>query len=317
MGVEGDARHPAISRGAQGTPARQAYERGLEDLNVWRAEVRVAGAVPAIGAPVPIIQSTRLDKEARYSPDGKRIAFVSDRSGTSELWICASDGSNPVQLTSFGGPVPGSPRWAPDLQQIAFDLEAPGRFDIYVASVSGGSPRLLIKDGIGPSWSHDGRWVYFASEQSGGRSSEVSSDRRIWKVPSKGGQPVPVTEGGCFEAVESPGGRELLFVKLAPGRREGLWSMPASGGPEVSLLPSIRHGRWAVSETGVYFISPDTRSSLVPLLFFNFGTRRVSEIGRIAHGVGQGLSISPDERWIIWTQVDRSGSDLVMLENFR
>jgi Tol biopolymer transport system component/DNA-binding winged helix-turn-helix (wHTH) protein len=316
VGVEGNARHPAISRGPQGTSARLVYERGLEDLNVWRAELRAAGVAPAIESPAPIIQSTRGEDEARYSPDGKRIAFVSDRSGTVELWFCDSDGSNPVQLTSFGGPVPGSPHWSPDLQQIAFDLEAPGRFDIYVASASGGSPRLLIKDGVAPSWSHDGRWVYFASERSGGRTAAASSDRQIWKVPAEGGQPVQLTKSGGIQALESPDGKELLFVKSGPGGRTGLWSMPASGGSEAPVLPSILGGRWAVAETGVYFISPDTKSTPVPLFFFGFATRRVSEIGRIAQPVGEGLSISPDEHWIIWTQVDRSEADLVMLENF-
>jgi serine/threonine protein kinase len=317
VGVEGDARHPAISGGSQGTSARLAYERGLEDLNVWRAKVRAAGEGPAIDTPTPIIQSTRVDREAGFSPDGNRIAFVSDRSGTFDLWICASDGSNPVQLTSFGGPVPGSPNWSPDLQQIAFDLEAPGRFDIYVVSVSGGSPRLLIKDGVRPSWSHDGHWVYFASERSGGRSSLMSSDREIWKVPPGGGEPVQLTKGGAIEAIESRNGRELLFVKMGSGRHAGLWRMPASGGPAVPVLPSILGGPWTVAETGVYFMSPGTTSSPVPLLFFSFTTQRVNETGRIAKGVGEGLSISPDEQWIIWTQADRSESDLVMLENFR
>ena len=317
VGVEGDARHPAISRGSQGTSARLAYERNLEDLNVWRAQVRAAGGAPAIKMPAPIIQSTRVDREAGYSPDGKQITFVSDRSGTVELWICASDGSNPVQLTSFGGPVPGSPHWSPDLQQIAFDLEEPGRFDIYVVSASGGSPRLLIKDGVRPSWSHDGHWVYFASERSGGRSSSASNDRQIWKVPSEGGQPVQVTKGGGIEAIESPDSRGLLFVKQGPGRRTGLWSVRDSAGPEVPVLPSVLGEGWAVAETGVYFISPDTTSSPASLLFLSFGTRRVSEIGRIAQPVGEGLSISPDEHWIIWTQVDRREADLVMLENFR
>jgi Tol biopolymer transport system component/DNA-binding winged helix-turn-helix (wHTH) protein len=317
VGVEGDARHPAISQGSQGTSARLAYERNLEDLNVWRGQVRAAGGVPTIKMPAPIIQSTRVDREAGYSPDGKQITFVSDRSGTVELWICASDGSNPVQLTSFGGPVPGSPHWSPDLKQIAFDLEEPGRFDIYVVSASGGSPRLLIKDGVRPSWSHDGHWVYFASERSGGRASAASNDRQIWKVPFEGGQPVQVTKGGGIEAIESPDSRRLLFVKQGPGRRTGLWSVAGSAGPEVPVLPSILGEGWAVAETGVYFVSPDTRNSPVPLLFFSFGTRRVSEIGRVAQAVGEGLSISPDEHWIIWTQVDRSEADLVMLENFR
>lgn len=159
--------------------------------------------------------------------------------------------------------------------------------------------------------------MYFASERTGGRSSFLSSDRQIWKVPPEGGQPVQLTRAGGFQALESLDGLKLFFAKLGAGRRAGLWNKPASGGPEVLVLPSIFGGRWAVAESGVYFVLPDTSSAPVPLLFFTFGTRRVSEIGRIRQAMGEGLSVSPDEHWIIWAQVDRSESDLVMLENFR
>ncbi len=70
-------------------------------------------------------------------------------------------------------------------RKLTFDLEAPGRFDIYVVSVSGGSPRLLIEDGVSPSWSHDGRWVYFASERSGGRSAVNHRVARFLWVPGR------------------------------------------------------------------------------------------------------------------------------------
>ncbi|HYV32242.1 MAG TPA: hypothetical protein VEO53_14205, partial [Candidatus Binatia bacterium] len=69
-----------------------------------------------------------------FSPDGKKIAFGSDRTGSEEIWISASDGSNPVQLTSFGAPSTGTPKWSPDGKQIAFDSHKVGHSDIYVVN---------------------------------------------------------------------------------------------------------------------------------------------------------------------------------------
>ncbi len=67
-----------------------------------------------------------------------RIVFVSDRSGSREIWVCDSDGGNQVQLTKFGGSHVGSPRWSPDGRQIAFDSRPSGLSSIYVINASGG-----------------------------------------------------------------------------------------------------------------------------------------------------------------------------------
>ena len=67
----------------------------------------LAGRSPGRSEPkeaVKFIASTRDDMEPAYSPDGRKIAFMSKRSGSAEIWICDSDSSHPVQLTSFGGP---------------------------------------------------------------------------------------------------------------------------------------------------------------------------------------------------------------------
>jgi Tol biopolymer transport system component/DNA-binding winged helix-turn-helix (wHTH) protein len=66
-----------------------------------------------------LISSTRGDAGAHVSPDGKHIAFQSWRSGNPEVWVCDRDASNPVQLTSFGGPSMGEPRWSPDGRVIS------------------------------------------------------------------------------------------------------------------------------------------------------------------------------------------------------
>src|SRR2546425_4952784 len=108
--------------------------------------------------PVRLLSSTRIDTNARFAPDGKRIAFASTRSGSYEIWVCEIDGSNLAQLTSFGGPLTGTGRWSPDGKRIAFDSAAGGNGDIYVVSAGGGKPRRLTTDPAAddsPSWSRD------------------------------------------------------------------------------------------------------------------------------------------------------------------
>jgi len=86
--------------------------------------------------------------EPQFSPDGNTIAFTSSRSGNHEIWVCDREGRNPMQLTAFGGPAPGSPRWSPDNRWIAFDSPKAGNSDIYIISADGGAPHRLTD---GPS----------------------------------------------------------------------------------------------------------------------------------------------------------------------
>ena len=133
----------------------------------------------AIGQPKLLISSTRQQAAPSISPDGSAIVFQSDRSGSWEIWKSDRDGSNPVQLTSFKGPLTGTPRWSPDGWQIAFDSRVDGSAEIYVISPEGGRPRALTT-GEGnsaiPAWSRDGEWIYFSSNRSG--------RMEIWKMAS-------------------------------------------------------------------------------------------------------------------------------------
>jgi Tol biopolymer transport system component len=83
---------------------RLAFSRGGVDNNIWRLDLSGAEA------PRKLVASTLVDMAGEYSPDGKRIAFTSNRSGPVEIWVCDSDGSNAVQLTHFGGPLTGTAR---------------------------------------------------------------------------------------------------------------------------------------------------------------------------------------------------------------
>ena len=92
-----------------------------------------------------LISSTRGDAGAHVSPDGKHIAFQSWRSGNPEVWVCDRDASNPVQLTSFGGPSIGEPRWSPDSRQIVFDLRpSSGKAELYFDEPRGGTSETIF-----------------------------------------------------------------------------------------------------------------------------------------------------------------------------
>src|SRR6476661_7406093 len=85
---------PALSR--QGS--RLVYCRRSFDTNIWRAAMPAPGDVRPV-EPEQFIASTRTEDSPQYSPDGKRIAFSSTRSGYEEIWVCDRDGSNPTRLT--------------------------------------------------------------------------------------------------------------------------------------------------------------------------------------------------------------------------
>ena len=114
-------------------------QRTAPPNDIWRVPGRKA--LPG-QAPEALIVSSRDDNCPDYSPDGRKIAFSSLRSGIENIWICDSDGSNPVQLTSLARES-GWPRWSPDGRRIVFDSMAAGDWNLYVVDAEGGVPRRL------------------------------------------------------------------------------------------------------------------------------------------------------------------------------
>ncbi|MEE8147953.1 MAG: protein kinase, partial [Longimicrobiales bacterium] len=169
--LEGGDPQPVPGAGANTASAsiranRMVYQQmTVQPLDIWR--VPGPGASQRDQAPEKLIASSQADENPAYSPDGRRIAFSSNRSGVENIWICESDGSNPVQLTDFE-PHAGSPHWSPDGRRIVFDSLEKGDWNLYVIDAEGGVPRQLThepSDENMPEWSRDGRWIYFSRGQ--------------------------------------------------------------------------------------------------------------------------------------------------------
>ena len=302
-----NASWPSVSRRGH----RLAYVQESLVPNIWRIEV--PNSTGGTNPPTRLIASSQADGEPEISPDGRRIAFSSDRSGRTEVWVCDSDGSNPVQLTSFGGPLTGTARWPPDSRQIAFDSRPEGHSDIFVIGPEGGLPRRVTtetsEDDVA-SWSRDGRWIYFTSNRSG--------TPQVWKVPAEEGKPVQVTMKGGAGPVESPDGKFVYYAENYFNVPR-LWKIPVEGGEESVVHQDLKvhtFASWAVVDDGIYFINPEGRA----IKFFSFATRRVTEIATLekeAFTGLPGLSVSPDGRLMVYTQVDHRTSDIMLVENFR
>jgi dipeptidyl aminopeptidase/acylaminoacyl peptidase len=92
-----------------------------------------------------------------YSSDGKRLAFASTRSGSEEIWVSDVDGSDPIQLTSMGGPQCANPRWSPDGRLILFNSRREGSADLYLLRPDTGELRRITDDPAPRKSNQDGR----------------------------------------------------------------------------------------------------------------------------------------------------------------
>ena len=288
---------------------RLVYANETRDSNIWR----ISRDSPE--APQQLIPSTRQDMYPRLSPDGKRIAFISSRSGRREIWLCDSAGRGPAQLTHLEDTSrPTTPSWSPDGRWIAFVIVEKGQWHTYVIAAEGGAPRRLtleLPETSTPGWSHDGRWVY------------VYSGLQIWKVPFEGGRPVQVTRNGGAQAFESHDGKFLYYAKqidmatYMPSPPNSVWRVPVDGGEEVQVLPAIYTARnFTVTRDGIYF-NPFPSAGRHSIQFYDFSTGQTRQIVALPKPPAAGLSVSADGSVILYSQVDSQTVDLMLVENFR
>ncbi|HUO16293.1 MAG TPA: winged helix-turn-helix domain-containing protein [Verrucomicrobiae bacterium] len=308
-----DSPNKAVQVSEAGSPAwdpdvsrrgyRLAYEHLLRSLSIWQMDLSVPDK------PLSLLISGTSDTDQgpgpQFSPDGRKVAYMSDRSGTMEIWVANRDGSNPFQLSAVGGA--GTPRWSPDSQSVVFDVATVTGPKIVVMGLRGGAPQILA-DGEVPSFSRDGKWVYFASAR--------TRDWQVWKVPVIGGSAIQVTHQGGHAALESLDGKFLYYAKN-PGPEPEIWQVPAEGGEETAL-PLVRPGSWAswqITKNGILFVGPSLGHQAV-LSFYDFARDRTTEVA-VLNRIPFWLGATPDGKSVAFDQPGQEQDQAMLVDNFR
>ncbi len=305
-GGAGNLHQPSIARHGE----RMTLTQRSVDTNIWT--LRPLRGYGRFTSHVQIL-STWWDSNPDVAPDGEHVVFSSKRSGDFEIWKSRRDGTEPVQLTDMQGSFTSTPRFSPDGEHIVFVSRSEENADIYVMDAAGGTPRPLTDTtahDVAPSWSQNGEWIYFASNRSG--------EWQVWRVQAEGGRVQQVTQDGGFAAFEGPDGEALYFTK---SNAPGIWKLPFDGSGEatrvVEHLEPYDWGNWAVTEYGIYFIRRDTERPL--LACYSFPSDRTFRVAYLEGEVPRhpSLAVAPGAQWFLYAKVDRSESDIVLVENFQ
>lgn len=286
---------------------RIAYTRGRSVTNIWRVDLTPTnpGQAPEQTAE-KLIYSTRAQVFPRYSHDGMRIAFQSNRSGSTEIWTTDAQGADPVRLTSFNGPLTSAPSWCSDGRRIAFDSRAAGVSTIYIEDIDERLPRKVATSHSNlslPVWSEDCRWL-FASD----------GNNVLYRFASAGGPAERFTEHRSYYAVVV--GSRLVFNVMQPDGVE-LWTKPVDGGREEPLanMPRLSYtDAWTATATGIYYTDCLSKPRILYSYDFTDQTaRRIMTLKKTPEpGGGFGIAVSPDDHWLLYTQIEDQQSDIML-----
>jgi len=221
------------------------------------------------GNPRRLTNNPDKDYSPSWSPNGKRIIFMSNRDGhahfipglfTYEIYVMNADGSNPQNLTN--NPADDrSPAWSPDGKRIAFMSNRDGfknaerviTHEIYVMDADGGNPQNLTNDlnnDSSPAWSPDGKRIVFSSVRDGHFENEFGITDEIYVMDADGGNPRRLTENpkNDWDPVWSPDGKRIAFASDRKGDFVNfeIYVMAANGENEQRLTEN-RVDDWSPS----------------------------------------------------------------------
>lgn len=257
------------------------------------------------GTATRIAEGLAWEVQPRFSPDGRRIAFTSDRGGGDNIWVMNADGGDKRQVTKEDFRLVYQPTWSPDGQYIAgkkhFTTQRSlGTGEIWLWHVSGGGGQMLVKrpseqhqKELGePAFSPDGKRIWFTRNQSPGPIFEYAQDSNtelfaIQAVDIASGEVTTEVSaaGGAVRPTPSPDGKRLAFIRRERDQ-SSLFVRDLASGRETRVASGLDRDMqetWAV--TGVYpniAWTPDSRS----LVFWGNGKlKRVDADGRNARDI--------------------------------
>jgi len=253
------------------------YEEWKLVANIHRLDVNQSGNARE----EPLITSSRMDFQPSLSPGNGKIAFLSDRSGSRELWIADRDGSNLRNFQTDIELMSHAPAWSPSGEQIAFSGLTDGISQIFVADLYSNRVTQITEgqaDKINPVWSKNGDTIYY--------SQYVSGQWDIIRQASGGGKAIPVTrDQDAIFMQESRDGKRIYYMSNTTGElfvyRPGAESRNI---PDIAIDPH-HNTNWRVSGENLYYFGI---TSGVNILDFMGITDRAIAIGMPVWVIGLG-----------------------------
>jgi Tol biopolymer transport system component len=261
------------------------------------------------------------DHMPRFSPDGSRIAFVSDRDGNMNVWLADADGTHPKALTKERVNKMKSPAWSPDGRFIVAHKSASPGTGLYMYHVDGGSGfRVDSANGVGPAFSPDGRFLFFSSNG-------------IQRLDRRTGASVRLTHGfgGGVRPVVSPDGRYLAYARLHDHENALHLRDLATGQDRMLVRPITPRSNGNQDELPGYAFTPDGQAIILtiggkinrvdvatgqvsPIPFRAHVSQQVAEVLHIDRRVEEGPldarvmrwpSLSPDRRKLVFSELGK------------
>lgn len=265
LATRGAAQMPSQARGADVL----VFERGWADVDVWTLALDRPGAVPR-----PLVDSTRIDRDARLSPVDGTLAFVSDRSGFTEIWLRPPHATEPHRLTHLDGAHVKDLRWSPDGRRLACSVFRDGHYTLALVGVDDGQVSTVLE---GPRhhhaerWSDAGDWIVYAQPADGVWDlhrvrPDGRDDQLLWAGASRVVGPGPGGEGlivklhASKDMVLLPGGEPVQHPVLT-----GDYLGSQSDGEALYLLVRDGHEH-ALLRQPLAAGSPDTLARLQPTM---------------------------------------------------
>ena len=257
----------------------------------------------------PILESSKDENQASYSPDGKYVAFDSNRSGVWNVWIGDADGTN---LTQVSRGIAGYPRWSPDSRQIAYQqVDGDGK-SVYIANVDQRVGHKLITattNAGSPFWSADGKSVYFEDFGSFRRkyyrcSLDCDKNETLVRDGPKAISMQASQDGKDWYWLSVDGPFKVFRAAMKDGRIEG--------DEEVVGIPPLADAySFFAAKSGIYFVPADKPSTLK---FFDFATHGTKTLFTAEKVIGRGFWISSDGRTALLGQSFDNHQDIMLAE---